>query len=312
MVKIYDCFPFFNELDLLEIRLSELNNFVDYFVLVEARQNHQGKPKPLYFKENKERFKKWNDKIIHIIIDLPKFNFIDKFMIKMENTKFKYTIRKINGMGFFGMGFGGLKMDHWQRKHIAKGLKNCEEDDIIIVSDLDDIPRSEKIKESVKLLAKHGVITMGADFYNYYVNGRTYSSDGNPVKLAQIRVLKFHTLKKRFFSNLHWVRSPFDSPLGRLGIIPRESFLLKDAGWGFSHVGGADMVDTLMNACGHAGEFKTKRYANKKDLLKKMDAGIFVGSNCRIKYVKLDDTFPKSILENQKKFSHLIKRNYTL
>ncbi|NJM15850.1 MAG: hypothetical protein HC896_11225 [Bacteroidales bacterium] len=52
---VYDCFPFFNELDILEIRLNELNEAVDKFVLVEASRTFQGDPKPLYFEENKEK-----------------------------------------------------------------------------------------------------------------------------------------------------------------------------------------------------------------------------------------------------------------
>lgn len=53
---IIDCFTFFNELDVLEIRLRELDGVVDRFVLVEATLTHQGKPKPLLYAENKERF----------------------------------------------------------------------------------------------------------------------------------------------------------------------------------------------------------------------------------------------------------------
>ena len=66
---IYDCFTFFNELDLLEIRLKILNDYVDKFVLVEAAKTHSGLPKPLYFNENKQRFLPYQDKIVHISLD---------------------------------------------------------------------------------------------------------------------------------------------------------------------------------------------------------------------------------------------------
>lgn len=65
---VFDAFTFFNELDLLEIRLNILGDFVDKFILVESRQTFSGQPKPLYYLENKERFSKWNDKIIHIVV----------------------------------------------------------------------------------------------------------------------------------------------------------------------------------------------------------------------------------------------------
>lgn len=66
-MKVYDCFTLFNELDLLELRFEILDKYVDKFILVESHQTFTGHPKPLYYQENKERFAKWNDKIIHVI-----------------------------------------------------------------------------------------------------------------------------------------------------------------------------------------------------------------------------------------------------
>lgn len=66
---IFDAFSFYNELDLLEIRLHELSDVVDFFVLVEATRTHSGRFKPLYYKMNRHRFSHFNDKIIHIIVD---------------------------------------------------------------------------------------------------------------------------------------------------------------------------------------------------------------------------------------------------
>jgi len=55
-MKVYDCFPFFNELDVLEIRLKELWDVVDVFVLAESNLSHSGKPKEYIFENNKDRF----------------------------------------------------------------------------------------------------------------------------------------------------------------------------------------------------------------------------------------------------------------
>ena len=63
-MKIFDVFTFYNELDLLELRMNILGDSVDYFVINEANITFTGKPKPLYFAENRKRFKKWEDKII--------------------------------------------------------------------------------------------------------------------------------------------------------------------------------------------------------------------------------------------------------
>ena len=56
MRKIYDCFNFFNELDLLEIRLNTLYDIVDYFVIIESNLTHSGEVKPFYYEDNKSRF----------------------------------------------------------------------------------------------------------------------------------------------------------------------------------------------------------------------------------------------------------------
>ena len=66
---IFDCFSFFNELDILEIRLNVLASVVDKFVLVEAVRRHSGEPKELFFEKNKQRFSPFLDKIIHVVVD---------------------------------------------------------------------------------------------------------------------------------------------------------------------------------------------------------------------------------------------------
>ena len=70
-VDIYDCFIFYNELELLELRLNELDDIVDYFVIIEATETFQGQTKPLYFEQKKEEFSEFEDKIIHHIVDFP-------------------------------------------------------------------------------------------------------------------------------------------------------------------------------------------------------------------------------------------------
>lgn len=115
--RVIDCFPFHSELDLLQCRLEELHDSVDHFVLVEAHRNHQDVDKPLYYAENAARFKPWADKIVHVIAGpMPSL---------AENP------------------------DHWSREHaqreyIGDGLTKLavSADDIILQSDLDEIPRA--------------------------------------------------------------------------------------------------------------------------------------------------------------------------
>lgn len=115
--KVYDCCMFFNELDLLEIRLEILDEHVDYFVLCEAPQTFSGLPKPLYYQENKERFAKWNHKIIHHIAPRVETNNV------FERTAI-------------------------QKDSIREALKDCQPDDVIYYGDVDEIwkPQSEEGK----------------------------------------------------------------------------------------------------------------------------------------------------------------------
>ncbi len=103
--KIVDCFLFFNELELLTVRLEELYDHVDYFVLVEAAETFRGNPKPYIFEENKARFQKYLSKIIHV---------------KVEDRKPHYGVWEREG---------------FHRNCIRRGLAFCKKNDIILMSD---------------------------------------------------------------------------------------------------------------------------------------------------------------------------------
>lgn len=120
--KVYDCFMFFNEIELLKMRLAELDGVVDHFVLVESVETQKGHPKPLIFNENRALFEKHLPKIIHVIVD-------------ERHPEFELWER-----------------ENYQRTCIFRGLKNCSASDIILISDLDEIPRPEFVQEMVEIL----------------------------------------------------------------------------------------------------------------------------------------------------------------
>lgn len=122
--KVYDCFPFFNELDVLQIRLAELNDVVDFFVLVESYETFQGKPKPLYFEENKHLFAPYLDKIIHVVVERhPEFD--------------------IPG-----------PREAYQRNAIERGLALAENSDVVLVSDCDEIPSAKFVRNTSEQIQK--------------------------------------------------------------------------------------------------------------------------------------------------------------
>ena len=125
-MKIYDCFVFFNELKLLEFRLSMYYDYVDYFVLCECSKTQRGEDKPYYFEENKILFEKYADKIIHVKADNPPL--------------FK--------------GSDDWSIEFYQRNQISQGLKNATDEDLIIISDLDEFYSLEllaAIKQNKKM-----------------------------------------------------------------------------------------------------------------------------------------------------------------
>lgn len=140
-MKVFDAFTFNDELELLEIRLNILDDIVDYFVIIEAENNFYGEPKELFYLKNKEKFKKFEHKILHII--LSKFNFHNPF----QNDAFQ------KNMSF---------------KSIQDILKD---DDIFMYSDLDEIPNPNIIKE-FKEIKPQKIWRLVNQLNFYYLNVR--------------------------------------------------------------------------------------------------------------------------------------------
>jgi len=122
-MHIYDCFTFFNEYDLLELRLGLLYDIVDYFVICELDVTQSGEKKQYNFEKVKNRYAKYLDKIIYLKeTDAPSLRY-DKY-INTDNAAMN----------------GDWSIENYQRNCIMHGLNNCKQDDLVIISDLDEIP----------------------------------------------------------------------------------------------------------------------------------------------------------------------------
>ena len=137
-MAILDCFQYFNEDHIADLRFNILNEFVDKFVIVESTVNHQGKAKKLHF--DIEKYKKFKDKINYIIVD-----------DTPESIKKPHT--------------GGESLvEQHQRNSIMRGLKKCHENDLIILSDVDEIPDLTKLNQFNKK-SKYTVFSQKAFAY---------------------------------------------------------------------------------------------------------------------------------------------------
>ena len=122
-MKIYDCFMYFDEEVVVDVRLNTLNKFVDYFVIVESRFTHKGETRQLNF--NLKKFEKFKDKIIYIV-DEEIYSLTEK--IKIDDSEDEKSRKAI---------FNAAYRENGQRNLISKGLEGANKEDFIMISDVD-------------------------------------------------------------------------------------------------------------------------------------------------------------------------------
>jgi len=280
--KIYDCFPFFNELDLLEIRLNYLDPWVDYFVLCEAKVTFSGIPKKLFYEENKDLFKKFQHKIIHVVVD--------------------DTPAELIGVDPF-------KTDQHQRNSVIKGLQDCSDGDIIITSDLDEFPNVERIKNIHEFYEPDILFHLAQDMYYYYFNlretsGKLLSHSGEfgdieDKKWLGTKICNYGFLKQHGVDKL---RHPTMREPGRR---------VADGGWHFTYVGGhkettAKQRVLLKIECAAHQEFNNSFYKMNVDKNIEDNKDVFFRDS-KFEVVEMGDNFPDYIVNNKERFKHLIK-----
>ena len=273
---IFDCFTFFNELDLLELRLNTLNEVVDKFVLVEATRNFNNKEKPLYFNVNKERFKKFKDKIIHIIVD----------EFPSEDEIEEWTI------------------ENYQRNQISKGLENCKDDDIILISDLDEIPRPELIKEKYN---PDKIIAFDCDVFTYFLNNYTVGYNWtHGTKMLSYKNFK-SLLDDEDFSKTYAIAPPYNIGTNpntiRLYYGKKQEHVFR-GGWHLSYIGTKkDILNKYHSTSDGNPEL------SEKECLKLINSNKFLNTYYLVP-VEIDKTFPKYIQENKEKYKDFIITDY--
>ncbi|MFQ5760898.1 MAG: N-acetylglucosaminyltransferase, partial [Acidiferrobacterales bacterium] len=168
-MAIFDCFMFFNELDLLEIRLNTLATVVDYFVLTEATTTFSGEPKPLHYEENKGRFTAFADKIIHVVVD---------DMPVGTNVWFN---------------------ERFQRDAAVRGLTDAKPNDIVMISDVDEIPFPDLIATLTPDATTGKIYFFECVYYTYKLNLKI---ENKWVALCAVRAIQ-----KRYLTSMQALRS---------------------------------------------------------------------------------------------------------
>tara|TARA_Y100001970_G_scaffold278445_1_gene384142 strand:- start:1121 stop:1930 length:810 start_codon:yes stop_codon:yes gene_type:complete len=268
-MKIYDCFQFFNEEEVLDLRFNILDEFVDFFVISESTVDHQGRDKKLNF--DIEKFQKFKKKIIHVIVE----DTLD-------------SIKKSH------IGQNSLVERH-QRNSINRGLKNCSDNDLVIISDVDEIPDLTKLNLFNK---KNRYAVFSQKKFDYKLNllneteGDWYGS-----KIC----LKKNLKSPQWLRDLKFKKYPF----WRFDKV-RDLQIIKNGGWHFSYLQSPENLLKKITSFSH-GERNKPEFANSKNIEEKikMKKNIF-DLGYSYKKIEIDHTFPKYIVENKKKFEKWI------
>ena len=234
-MKIYDCFMYFDEEVVVDVRLNTLNEFVDYFVIVESRFTHKGDRRELKF--NLKKFERFKDKIIYLIYEKePKE--IEKVLdedIKIEKDR-KYILNAAH-------------RENGQRNYIQKGLTGAEENDLILISDVDEIPNLSKLNFNK---IKEKIILFKQDMFYYKFNlhlpnliwtgtkGCKKKNLINPQWLRNIKDRKYYFFRiDAFFSKVKYM----------------SINIINDGGWHFSNIKTPKEIEHKLRSYLHHREF---------------------------------------------------------
>ena len=270
-MKIIDCFSYFDEDMMLEVRLSTLFDYVDKFVICEATLDHAGNEKRLNF--DMKKFKKYEKKINYIVVnDLPK-------VVK----SFKKHWHPAHAR------------DQFQRNALVRGLSDCDLDDIIMISDLDEIPNPEKISDFKK-----------EDKYACFVQGN-FLFKLNLLNTSEPKWFGTRVCRKKDLKSPQWLREIKSRKIPFYKFYkPKFDKFILNGGWHFSSVKTAEGIYKKLHS------FSEQQFNNKKfkdmDIIKnkiEQKKDLF-DRGYDFKVLKVDQTFPKFIYENQDKFKDFI------
>jgi len=294
-MKIFDVFLFGYELDLLEIRMNLLDPYVDYFVFSEGVKTFSGVDKELYFKNNQERFEKFKDKIIYTEIQEPTED-------QLAEQGKRYSVKKESFM-----------RDTFYKDSIKAVLEqHCEDDDIIIWSDLDEVPNPEVIQDISTFYEKGTVYNFAQDNFQACLNWfetsgtihsqtKDFNYDGEGPRWIGTKMCDFETLKKYTMTDMRRE-------------LPKENNLrIYPGGWHWSTVGSCE-VGTMQDRVLKKIKSSAHTELNNENLISQLEKRIEDGrsplgqDNASYCVVHFDeDRFPSYLIENKDKYSYLIK-----
>ena len=234
-MKIFDCVMYFDEEILLNLRLNMLDKYVDYFVIVESSFTHKGDKRNLQF--NNKKFEKFKNKIIYLVYDNKPKGIQEILNDEHEDIKSeKYILNSI-------------LRENGQRNYILHGLKDANDEDLILISDIDEIPNLEKL-EINKINQK--IIMFSQEMFYYKFN----------LKLPNFFWTGTRACKKKYLKSPQWLRNikarkypffRFDVFFSKTKFIDIK--IIEYGGWHFTYLKNANEIEHKLRSYLHHREF---------------------------------------------------------
>ncbi len=234
-MKIYDCFMYFDEEVVVDVRLNTLNKFVDYFVIVESKFTHNGVSRDLKF--NHKKFEKFKNKIIYLVYEEQSKNIKE---ISSKDEIFEKTKKYI---------FNAICRENGQRNYIQNGLVGAEDEDIILISDVDEIPNLSNINFND---IKEKIILFNQNMFYYKFN----------LHLPHLVWGGTKGCKKKYLINPQWLRNiknrkysflRIDTLFSKIKYINMK--IVNNGGWHFTNIKTAKEIEYKLKSYLHHREF---------------------------------------------------------
>ena len=287
-MKIFDCFMYFDEEEVLDLRLNVLNNFVDYFVIVESTHNHKGIKRELLFDQSK--FQKFKNKIIYLVYDkIPK-----NVEIISDNEDESEKDRKYI--------MNAVYRENSQRNFITKGLQKADENDLILVSDVDEIPKLNSLNLS-KIDNK--ILIFKQDMFYYKFN----------LAIPNFKWSGTKGVRKKNLRSPQWLRNIKDRKYAFFRIdtfFSEKKYtnikIISDGGWHFSNIKSPKMIEHKLKSYLHHREFDLVSLTENEieNLVKKKQAIYKIREDKRVNKVRNGVTLENFNIE---KLPNYIQKN---
>ena len=264
-MRLIDCFMYFDEDLMLDLRLNILNNFVNKFVIVESKTDHSGNSKKLNF--NSKNFKKFNDKIEYIVIDT----------LPAKKKIFSSSWRN----------HPSWLRENFQRNYLYEGYKNENENDLIMISDIDEIPDPKK-------LANFNLKNKYACFVQ-----KNFQQKLNLLNTTHPNWYGTKICIKKFLKSPQWLRDIKIKKSFWKIYKPYPPQLIFDGGWHFSFVKNSKNISNKIKSYAHQ-EYNKDKFHNINSINDKISQNKdILERDFNYMKIELDNSYPDLILNNK-------------